>query len=203
MKINKTTISYSPKFCGYNNRETVAILGSSKETQDILGHMDICSKITKELVLSGKNVLTGCGSMGIMGASYNAAKEHSTKDGKGRPEQNLAITVEPLWGDEDLENCTVIAHASSEADRIKKFQQHADKFVIFPGSAGTLQEISTLIADNYYKRENKEIILVGKEFFKGIEEQYQKMYEADLIKCPPDKLFKLVDSEEEINEALK
>lgn len=92
-----------------------------------------------------------------MGEVYNAAKEASLKvpsggGGKLKPVRNLAIIVEPLWGDENLEDCVPIGKANSEADRIEKFTQVADNFVVFPGSAATLQEASTLIQKNRYQK---------------------------------------------------
>lgn len=51
-----------------------------------------------------------------MGEVYNAAKEVSMKDSTGKPLQNLAIIVEPLWGDENLHDCIPIGKANSEAE---------------------------------------------------------------------------------------
>ena len=179
---------------------TVAVLGSSKAADDILKYMEICANSTKALVLNGKNLVHGCGSEGIMGEAYCSGYNYSSKDKNGLPEQNLAILTEPLWGDEDTEHCIPIGCAKSEADRIEKFAQVANTILIFPGSAGTLQEATTLISRNYYgnQEEKKKIILVGSEFFKGLIEQYNKLYEAKLIKYPPEKLFSVADSEQEI-----
>ena len=179
---------------------TVAVLGSSKATDDILKYMEMCANSTKTLVLNGKNLVHGCGSAGIMGEAYNSGYKYSSKDENGLPKQNLAILTEPLWGDEDIEHCIPISCASSEADRIEKFAQVANTILIFPGSAGTLQEATTLISKNYYGKpeDKKKIILVGSDFFKGLIEQYNKLYEAKLIKYPPKKLFSVADSEQEI-----
>ena len=181
-------------------KNTVAILGSSKATDDILNYMDMCANSTKALVLSGKNLVHGCGSAGIMGEAYKSGYKNSSKDKNGLPEQNLAILTEPLWDDEDTEHCIPIGCAKSEADRIEMFSQVADTIIIFPGSAGTLQEATTLIAKNYYRKQEdkKKIILVGRDFFKGLIEQYHKLYKAKLIKYPPEKLFNVADSEQEI-----
>ena len=132
-------------------------------------------------------------------------KKYSKKDFNGRPIQNLAIITQPLWGDEDLDNCIPLTTSKSEADRIEKFSTVADNFVIFPGSSTTLQEATTLITKNYYGKseDKKKIILVGRDFFKGLQEQYQKLYDSKLIKCPPEELFTVVDTEEEINDLLK
>lgn len=184
--------------------DSVVILGSSKTSDDILKYMDMCSNAVKTMVLSGKKIITGCGSKGIMGSAYNAAKEVSKKDEEGKPAQNLAIVTEPLWGDEDFDNCITLASVNSEAERIEKFSEVADTMVIFPGSTATLQEATTLITKNYYGKEEdkKKIVLVGREYYKGLIEQYDKLYEAGLIKCEPSELFTVVDNEEEIAKAI-
>ena len=179
---------------------TIAVLGSSKTTNDILRYMDICSNAVKSMVLSGKNIVTGCGSSGIMGTAFYTAKENSKFNDDGKPIQNLAIIAEPLWGGEDLDNCIILASANSEADRIEKFSEVADTIVLFAGSAGTLQEATTLISKNCYgkQEDKKKIILVGKDFFSGLIEQYNKVYESGLSKFQPSELFTVVDNEEEL-----
>lgn len=182
--------------------KTVTILGSSKPTDEILSSMDKCSKITKDLIQSGYNIQTGCGAYGIMGSAYNAAKENSVKDIQtSRPLQNLAIIMEPAWGDEDLENCTPIGKSTSEADRIAKFRKTSNTFVVFPGSATTLQESVSLIQQNEYAPKNeplKKIILVGKDFFDGLTQQYQKLFNSKLLKHAPEELFTVLDSQDEV-----
>ncbi len=184
---------------------TVAVLGSSKATNDILKYMDMCSSSVKNMILGGKNIITGCCTLGIMGAAFNTAKQCSKKNEEGKPVQNLAIVTKPLWGDEDLDNCVILASANSEAERIEMFSEVADTMVLFVGSAGTLQEATTLISKNYYgkKEDKKKIILVGKDFFKGLIEQYNKLYETGLIKCKPSELFTVVDSEEELAQIIE
>lgn len=182
--------------------KTITILGSSKSTDEILASMDLCSKLTADLVRGGYNISTGCGAHGIMGSAYNSAKETSIKDIQtGRPLQNLAIIMEPAWGDEDLENCVPIGKSASEADRIAKFRKTSDAFVVFPGSATTLQESVSLIQQNEYAPKNeslKKIILVGKEFFDGLAQQYQKLFDSKLLKHSPEELFTILNSKEDI-----
>ena len=184
--------------------ETIVIWGSSKETDSILKSMNLCSKTTKDLISQGYNILTGCGSNGIMGSAYKSAAKYSNKDIKTqKPTQNLAIVVEPAWGDEDINNCIAIGKAQSETDRIEKFRKTADTFVIFPGSATTIQEAATIIQKNEYSSGDeplKKIILVGKDFFSGLNEQYQKLFEYKLLKHSPKDLFTIADTEEEILE---
>ena len=99
-----------------------------------------------------------------------------------------------------MENCIPLTTTNSEAERIEKFSDVADTIIVFPGSVSTIQETATLIAKNYYgKPENKkQIILVRKEFFKGLTTQYENLYKLGLIKCPPDVLYKIVDKESDL-----
>lgn len=189
----------------YSKENNVAILGSSKETSalSVLWAMDKASEVSKQLVLSGKNVLTGCGAKGVMGSAFYAAAENSTKDENGRPEQNIAILKRPFWGDEDFDNCTIFGSEKSEAARIERFIETADSFVIFPGGPGTLQEATTIISNNYYNKENaKNIILVDSEYFEGLDKQYWDMYNAGLINKPPYELYSIVDEVDEILEEI-
>jgi predicted Rossmann-fold nucleotide-binding protein len=210
MKINSISQFNSANLINFASKktnkqpQTYAILGSSKSTDDILKYMDICSEATKSIILNGDNIITGCGNSGIMGAAFNSGKNYSIRE-NDIPIQNQAFIMQPLWGDEDLNNCKVRGFSTSEAQRIEQFRNASDKFIIFPGSATTLQEATSLIAKNYYSpQENqKEVILVGKEFFSGLEKQYQQLYKSNLIKTPPEKLFKIVDSLEELEETLK
>lgn len=185
-----------------NRAKTVTILGSSRTSDSILSSMDLCSKLTADLIHSGYNIQTGCGANGIMGSAYNSAKENSTRDIEtGKPIQNLAIIMEPAWGDEDLDNCVPIGKATSENERLTKFKKTSDTFVVFPGSATTIEETALLIQQNEYSHRGtplKKIILVSNEFFSGLKQQYQKLFESKLLKHSPDELFTVLDSEEEI-----
>lgn len=185
-----------------SREKTVAVLGSSKTTDEILTYMDVCANSTRVLVQNGKNVVHGCGSQGIMGEVYHYGYKHSRKDADGKPVQNLAILAG--WPDEDKKHCIPIAVAKNEADRIEKFAQVADTMLIFPGGAGTLQEAATFISNNYYGKpeDRKKIILVGSSFFKGLVEQYNQLYKAGMIKNRPEELFTVVDSEKEIQDII-
>lgn len=189
------------KYTSEKSKEnTVTVLGSSRAADSIMDYMEMCANSTKALVLSGKNLVHGCGTDGIMGEAYRSGLNYSKKNKEGKPVQNLAILTKPLWGNEDLEHCIPIVETTGEADRIEKFAQVSNTMLIFPGSAGTMQEATTLISKNYYGKpeDKKKIILVGSEFFKGLIEQYDKLYESKLIKTPPSELFTVADSEEEI-----
>lgn len=208
MKISPINFyQYKPNFsANYSKENNVAILGSSKATSSdcVLDAMEKTGEITKQLVLSGKNIITGCGSQGVMGKAYYTAAKYSTKDENNRPEQNVVILKRPFWGDEDFENCTIFGSEKTEAARIERFIETADSFIIFPGGPGTLQEATTLISNNYYNKKNsKKIILVDSEYFDGLSKQYWDMYQAGLINTQPSELFSIVDDVDEILEEIQ
>ena len=182
--------------------KTVTILGSSKTSDSILSAMNLCSRLTKDLVAKGYNIQTGNGKYGIMGSAYRTAQKASACDiFSHKPTQNLAIVTDPLYGIEDLKNCTLIGKATSEADRIDKFSKTSDTFVIFPGSAATLQEAASLIRQNEYMPPDKplkKIILVGKKYFAGIAQQYRQIFNSKLLKHKQKELFKVLDTKDEV-----
>ena len=184
--------------------KAVVVLGSASTTEPLMEYMDLCAKTTKEFVNLGYNIVTGCGTKGIMGSAYNAAKEASAVNLKGKPVQNLGIVVNPLWGDENLKDCIIIGKASSEAERIIKFTKVADCFIFFPGGTTTLQEAATIIRYNVHNEENKfkKIILVGKEYFDGMKKQYETMAKMKFLKKVPDYFFKILSEKNEIINAI-
>ena len=188
-----------------SKQNTIAVLGSSRASDEILNYMDMCSNVVKVLVKRGKNIVHGCGTTGVMGAAYLAGLRYSSKNFAGNPVQNLGIVTDKRWGNEDVDNCIMLASAKSEEERINMFREVADTMLIFPGSVTTLQEAATLITKNYYgsAEDKKKIILVGKEYFKGLDEQYHTLFRNGLINCHPDELYKIVDSVEEINSNIK
>ncbi|MFA6988481.1 MAG: hypothetical protein WC197_00280 [Candidatus Gastranaerophilaceae bacterium] len=186
-----------------SKNKTVTICGSSKDTEAIKDHVAKAFNIAKELVNRGYNVLTGCGDKGIRGAAYKGAL--SAEKDLNNPEHNLAVLEEPLWGDEDIKHCKVIGKpASSEGDRIENgFSKASNNFLVFPGGPCSLQEATTLIAKNKYRPKNSpllNIMLVGKDYYKGLKQQYDELDKADVLGTKPENLFKIVDPEDVLKE---
>lgn len=178
---------------------TVTVLGSSKTVDPIKEQIALSAAISGELIRRGYNVLTGAGNSGVMGAAYGAAAESANALDRVPRGENLVVAVRPAWGDENLSEARAIGIADTEAERIEKFAKTSDNFLIFPGSAGSLQEAATLIAKNAYRGKEalKRILLVGRDFFGGLSQQYQRLYADGLLKDRPETLFRVVDTAEE------
>jgi len=199
MTILTRTPVIDSRYCAPALKEkSVVVLGSSKNSPQIDKYLKNCSDITRHFIENGFNIVSGAGTKGIMGEAYNTAYKYSKKDKNNRPLQNLGILTEPLWGDENLKNCIIIGKAKSEAERIEQFSKVSNKFIIFPGSAGTIQEASTLVSGNVYGSEPKKIALFGADFWKNFEEVYKKIAEFNLLKKPLEQLFRIVNSKEEV-----
>lgn len=187
----------------YKKKENnVVILGSSRYSDNTIADLVKASEITKFLVTKNKNIITGGCTRGIIGQVYYTAADYSEKNKDGKPEQNLIITREPFMGDEDFENCKIIGHATGEAQRIEKFSELSDAFIIFPGGPATIQEATALISKNHYAKNKKQIFLIGTEYFKDLNEQYNTAYETGLLKCKPRELYTITDNISEVYEKI-
>ena len=190
---------FDERYTGPESRaRTVTVLGSSKSVDPIKEQVALAAGASGALVRRGYNVLTGAGNAGVMGAAYAAAAENANAAPKRG--ENLVLAVRPGWGDENLSDARAIGIADSEPRRVEAFTKVSDNFLIFPGSAGSIQEAAILVAMNAYrgKAALKRIILVGRDFFGGISQQYQRLFEDGLLKERPETLFRVVDSLDEI-----
>ena len=59
----------------------------------------------------------------------------------------------------------------------------------------TAKEIAEKLADAGFLVDKKKIVLIGKKFFEGLNAQYEQLYNSGLIKCKPEELYSIVDSE--------
>jgi predicted Rossmann-fold nucleotide-binding protein len=190
---------FDARYTGPESRaRTVTVLGSSKTVDPIKEQVGLSAAASGELIRRGYNVLTGAGNAGVMGAAYAAAAEASNAAPRGG--ENLVLAVRPGWGDENLSDARAIGIADSEPRRVEAFTKVSDTFLVFPGSAGSIQEAAILVAMNAYrgKAPLKRIILVGRDFFGGLSEQYRRLFADGLLKEAPEALFRVVDSLEEI-----
>lgn len=190
--LRRTPVIDGRYFSPENKAKNVVILGSSQNSKEIDKYLQACSDITRHFIENGLNIVHGCGTKGIMGEVYETAQKYSIKDAKNKPIQNLGIITEQLWGNENLTDCVLIGKASSEGDRVEKFAKISDKFLIFPGSGGTIQEASTLVSKNVYGEKPLNIVLFGSDFWKPFEMMYKKIAEFDLLKNKH--LFDIVDN---------
>jgi len=74
-----------------------------------------------------------------------------------------------------------------------------NNYYIFPGGIKTLKRAVSLITSAKYNKKNvkPEVFLVGKDFYSGLDKQYQSFYEMGLLgKSKPEDLYTLIDEKE-------
>lgn len=199
----------------YYNKRNVIVLGSSRSTPDSEKTLRKVEKIAKELALRGYNIVTGAGDCGVMGAAitgaYNAINLTDRRINWNAPEHvgaSISVVTQGGWGDEDLNRSTPISMAVSgdEHERVKIFNDllenpHSAVIIAEPG-ATTLQEATTLIAMNKYRKKGtppNRIFLLGKDNFEGLQQQYARMYSRGNFPTDPydknskEKLFEVIE----------
>jgi len=143
-----------------------------------------------------------------MGSVHHTAKKYSVKDiATGRPLQNLAIIMEPPYGDEAVEECISIGTSKSEAERVKGFIKTSDTFVVFPGGLHTNEEIDRLIYHNEHLSNGeklKKVILVNvRNFFAPKVQALKNQFDAKFLNHTPEELCTLINpSKQEILNAV-
>ncbi|MFA6029407.1 MAG: LOG family protein [Elusimicrobiota bacterium] len=193
--------AFDERYAAHASRAmTVTVLGSSRTDEKILAAMAVAAKVAAELIARGYNILSGCGNAGVMGAAFEAAAVGSQEKPREGvvPGENLAIVRIPTWGDEDIVRSRAIGTAESESARVGQFAKASDHFLLFPGGASSLEEVSALIDGNDLGAAPKRIILVGKEYYRGLSEQYARAHAQGLLAHRPEELFSVVDSADEI-----
>ncbi len=177
--------------------KTVSILGSARFTEDNRFYQlarSLASQIVKKLNYA---VVTG-GGPGIMEAANRGAYEAGGI--------SLGITIK--LPKEQMTNKYVTESADFEYffDRKALLFFYAQAYIYFPGGFGTLDEffeLVTLIQTN--KVERRPVILVGSDFWKPvlelIDEKLSREYKT--ISAEDEKIYKIVDSEDEVLEIMQ
>ena len=85
----------------------------------------------------------------------------------------------------------------------KKISKSKDDYVgaillvVVDTSGGSITRLNDFLS-NHYSKNKKQVILVGKEYFKALDEQYQKIYQSGLLQVKPSELYTLTDDVYEV-----
>lgn len=94
--------------------------------------------------------------------------------------------------------------AKNISQRKEMFIQKSDVIVALPGGAGTLDEITDIIAKKKLGLHNKPIIFLNTDgFWDGLKMQYQRMYSEGFLLKNPDDLFFVDDNPNKILEFIE
>lgn len=181
----------------HSKENTVAVLGGTKFDEQRITDYRIASELTSCIIAYKKNILTDASTRGIIGQVFYTAADYSKKDENGIAVQNLAIMQSQDEQKCDSKECVVLDVVESSEEKIRKLLENADAFLIFPGDSDTDSEITSVIAHNFDAENKKKIILVGKDYFAGLDKNYNELYKRGLLQVNPKELYTLVDSSKE------
>jgi len=175
----------------------ISIFGSARSTPES-AHFKLADEIAYQLANEGWGIITG-GGPGIMEAGNKGAKRANGKSVGLNINLPFEQSHNPYIDSDKLINFDYFFV------RKVMFVKYAQGFVVLPGGFGTLDELFealTLVQTN--KKAKYPIILVGTDYWTGLLDWMKKvLLEENEYISPEDQfLFKLVDSPEEVVEAI-
>jgi uncharacterized protein (TIGR00730 family) len=189
--IEEINYEYSQGFVALNGlpRETVTFYGGGKVLPEDTAYIQT-KELASEFARRGWGVVSG-GGPGIMAASLEGAQQAGGKAIAFR----ISISGEPPSVEADVD--VLFKHFSPR----KYLLRQSDVFVYCPGGFGTLDELMenlTLIVTG--KHPAKPIYLLDRKFWGDYIEWFEKMLfeERKTVSQGYDKLFKIVDTKEEL-----
>jgi predicted Rossmann-fold nucleotide-binding protein len=167
-----------------SREKTVVICGASKDLPIIEKISANVRKLAHDVVAAGGNVVSGCGTKGVLGAAFYGAAQAADLPGAG---ENLTITKNKAWGDEDFVHGRAISKEETEELRFDQYQRIAGTIIIMPGSLGTFLETAKMLEGVYAPRAGlpqfDTIILCDVDgFWGGLRTQLDTMVKSGLLK---------------------
>lgn len=173
----------------------VTVFGSARDVEENQHYRDVAYELGSRLAQAGYAVVTGGGN-GIMGAANKGAYEA----GGGSIGFNIKLPHEQHPNPYTTDDLT-FKHFFTRKVALAFFAQ---AYVYFPGGFGTMDELFEIVTlMQTQKMPRLPIILVGKEFWSGLERFIKnELLSMKLISEGDDQLFTVVDTAEEVMKLL-
>lgn len=173
----------------------VTVFGSARDVEENQHYRDVAYELGSRLAQAGYAVVTGGGN-GIMGAANKGAYE----SGGGSIGFNIKLPHEQHPNPYTTDDLT-FKHFFTRKVALAFFAQ---AYVYFPGGFGTMDELFEIVTlMQTQKMPRLPIILVGKEFWSGLERFIKnELLSMKLISEGDDQLFTVVDTAEEVMKLL-
>ena len=163
-------------------------------------HNDIPQKYLKnnylKKILKGNDLVFGASKDGLMGQTYNIAKENNKK----------VIASLPKFYNESLEglDCTETFITNTMPESTIKAINSCDIILFIPGGLGTLYEIFFSIQTKICHEHNKPIIIYNYlHFYDDIIKQLNKMLKENFIKQKDTELYHISNNINDVLSYLK
>lgn len=173
----------------------VTVFGSARDVEENQHYRDVAYELGSRLAQAGYAVVTGGGN-GIMGAANKGAYEA----GGGSIGFNIKLPHEQHPNPYTTDDLT-FKHFFTRKVALAFFAQ---AYIYFPGGFGTMDELFEIVTlMQTQKMPRLPIILVGKEFWSGLERFIKnELLSMKLISEGDDQLFTVVDTAEEVMKLL-
>ncbi len=173
----------------------VSIFGSSRMKRN-RQYYKLAERIASSLVKEGYTVITGAGS-GIMEAANKGAKSAGG--------ESIGLNIEVPEVQKPNRYITTLMTFRYFFVRKVMFAKYSKAFVVLPGGFGTIDELFEALTLIQTKRiPFFPIIIVGREYWKGLIDWIKKSMLANMCISPVDlKIFHIVDKPEEVISVLR
>lgn len=203
--LNQPSLSFQSRKANKLDREhTVAILGTGSDINATQKYRKMAYEVSNQLAKDGYNIITGGGN-GVMAAANKGASD-------ANPDKSFSIQVKHWLNKQGEKFFNILKVVSSGSERTDLFAKDAATWIIFPGGAGTLEEIGVGAEAKYFGTIDPKvphpdkIILVDREFQKPLKDYMDGMQAKGLTRKLPysemnlvfDELFEQADTTDEI-----
>ncbi|TAJ15137.1 TIGR00730 family Rossman fold protein [Marinilabiliaceae bacterium JC017] len=160
-------------------------------------YYEAASKLAKSLVDADYAINYGGGAVGLMGVVADTVLEH---------EGNITgiiphFMVEVEWEHKGVEK---MVHVNTMAERKMKLIQDVDAVIALPGGSGTLEELTEVLSMKKLGLFTKPVILLNVDgFYNPLVELFNKMIDQNFMRPDHRQLWTIVESPEEIVEAIR
>lgn len=153
-------------------------IGCSSSDEIPEKYLSDCEKLISTLFSKNHDLVFGASNQGLMGLSYNIAKENKRK----------VIGICPYAYKEDLKklDCNLELTTQSIGDRTNKLIELSDIIIFLPGGIGTVYELLTTIESKRSGEFNKPILVYNShgyfdKLFKFLEQLYNEKFTSKTV----------------------
>jgi uncharacterized protein (TIGR00730 family) len=175
----------------------VSIFGSARTKPDNK-YYQLAAEIANKLTQKGYGIITG-GGPGIMEAGNKGAK-----DGSGKSVGLVINLPFEQGGNQYIDKDKKIDFDFFFARKVM-FEKYSQGYIVMPGGFGTMDELfASLTLIQTHKIGRFPIVLIGRDFWKGLTEWIENTLKLEFKTINPDdtKLFSLADTADEAVEII-
>ena len=172
-----------------NNIRNIAVYAASSTALDEV-YFEAAARLGSLLAMSGKTLVYGAGSIGLMGAAADSALKHNGKVIGVIPQ----FMVEQNW---HHSGCTEMVVTQTMHERKAHIANISDAFVALPGGVGTFEELCEIITWKQLGLHTKPIVILNTNgYYDCLLRCFQQMVEQRFMRDMHLMMFTVVATPE-------